>query len=343
MNEQTVRKMRNVSVANKKIGNGSPAFIIAEAGLNHNGRLKLARDLIQNAAEIGADAVKFQTYITKKFVNQKSAVFKLFKKYELSFEEFAELSDFAKHLEIMFLSTPLDVESADFLDKIGVPAFKVASCDLTNMPFLKYLSEKGKPVILSTGMSDLSEVQDAVNVVRSAGNQDLVLLHCVSCYPASVMDVNLQVMRTLKEAFQVPVGFSDHTLSPLTSVVAVAMGASVIEKHFTLNKKLSGPDHKCSFDVLDFKGLISSIRQVEEMFGASVKVPVRSEIGSRDGSRRSITASRRIPKGVVITENLVISKVPGGGISPKDIASVVGRRTKVTIQRDELITWEKLD
>jgi sialic acid synthase SpsE len=205
------------------------------------------------------------------------------------------------------------------------------------------LSKKDKPIILSTGMASLEEVTEAVKAINSVGNRDLVLLHCVSSYPASLNDANLRAMLTLKKTFQVPVGFSDHTLSLLTSVAAVAMGASLIEKHFTLNKKLSGPDHKYSFDVKQFREMVCSIRQVEEMFGSLAKEPVKAEFNVRDSSRRSITASVRIPKGAKIDENSIIFKAPANGISPKNVKSVIGSRAKVDIDIDEVITWEKIE
>ena len=333
---------QTVSVGNKQIGEGAPTFIMAEAGLNHNGQLKLAKELIQKAVEVHADAIKFQSYITEKFVNLSSPAFKLFKKYELSFQEFQELSDIAKELGIIFLSTPLDIESADFLEKLGVQAFKVASCDLTNLPFLEYLSKKGKPIILSTGMATLEEVAEAVDVIDTDGNQNLVLLHCVSSYPASLKDVNLRAMLTLNKRFKVPVGFSDHTSSLLTPIVAVSMGASLIEKHFTLDKTLPGPDHCCSFDIKEFSEMVNSIRLVEEMLGSSLKKPAKAEISIRDSSRRSITANVNIPKGTKISKNMITFKAPGNGIPPKNLMSVIGRHAKADISPDEVIKWEKI-
>jgi N,N'-diacetyllegionaminate synthase len=333
---------KTVTICGKKIGNSSPTFIVAEAGLNHNGRLKFAKELIKRASEINADAIKFQTYITEDFVGERSPYFKLFKKYELSFAEFQELSDLSSELGITFLSTPLDFQSADFLDKIGVPAFKVASGDLTNYPFLKHLSEKHRPIILSTGMASLEEVADTVKFLSEAKIQELVLLHCVSNYPTSIENANLKSMSVLKNAFQVPVGFSDHTMNLLTPVIAVAMGASLIEKHFTLNKRLSGPDHRCSLDTKQFAKMINDIRQVEKMFGFAKKETAKNEIEISKIARRSIVARKFIPKGTVLNENMLTFRRPGDGISPKQMDSIIGLITKFDIESGETLTWKKL-
>ena len=333
---------KTVTICKKKIGDNAPAFIMAEAGLNHNGRLKFAKELIQKACEINADAIKFQTYITEDFVGEKNPYFKLFKKYELSFAEFQELSDLSSELGIIFLSTPLDYKSADFLDKIGVPAFKVASGDLTNYPFLKYLSAKQKPIILSTGMASLEEVTDAVRFLSEANNQELVLLHCVSNYPTSIDNVNLKSMSVLKNAFRVPVGFSDHTMNLLTPVVAVAMGASLIEKHLTLNKRMSGPDHRCSLNIKQFGKMVNDIRQVEKMFGLCKKKPAKTEIEISKIARRSIVARKLIPKGTRLNENMLTFRRPGNGISPKNLDSVIGRITKADIESGETLSQRKI-
>lgn len=333
---------KTVTICRKEIGESSPAFIMAEAGLNHNGRLKFAKELITKASEINADAIKFQTYITEDFVGEKSPYFKLFKKYELSFEEFEELSDLSSELGIIFLSTPLDFQSADFLDKIGVPAFKVASGDLTNYPFLKHLSTKHKPIILSTGMASLEEVADAVRFLGEAKTQELVLLHCVSNYPTAIENVNLKSMSVLKNAFQVPVGFSDHTMNLLTPVVAVVMGASLIEKHITLNKRLAGPDHRCSLDIKQFGKMVNDIRQVEKMFGFEKKEPISNEIEISKIARRSIVARKFIPKGTILKDNMLTFRRPGDGISPKQLDSVIGHITKVDIESGEPLSLKKL-
>jgi N-acetylneuraminate synthase/N,N'-diacetyllegionaminate synthase len=332
----------SLNVGRKQIGDGKPVFIIAEAGLNHNGRLRLAKEMIAKAVEAKADAIKFQTYRTIDFIGQKSPYYKLFKKYELSFPEFEELSNFAEDQGIIFLSTPLDFASADFLDSLNVPAFKVASGDITNLPFLEHLSKKGKTIILSTGMSTLEEVSTAVEAIRSAGNQGIILLHCLSTYPASFENVNLRAICTLSDTFHVPVGFSDHTQNSLTPVVAVAMGASVIEKHFTLNKKLKGPDHSCSFNPQEFGVMVRSVRQVEEMLGSGAKEPSEEEISLRELARRSIFARVKIAAGAKITESMLSFSRPGDGISPMDIRSVIGRCAKANIDKDEKLALDKL-
>ncbi|MFX1537421.1 MAG: N-acetylneuraminate synthase [Promethearchaeota archaeon] len=336
--------MKTVKMGGKIVGEGAPTFMIAEAGLNHNGKLELAKKLVRKAAEVEADAVKFQTFVTEEFVSKNDKpMYKLFKKLELSFSDFQELSDLSKDVGIMFLSTPLDFKTVNFLEKLDVPAFKIASGDLTNHPFLEYIAKKNKPVILSTGMATLEEVEEAVNLINSTGNNKLVLLHCVSTYPAPFEDANLRAICTLKQAFHVPVGFSDHTLNTLTPVAAVAIGASMIEKHFTLSKKLAGPDHRCSFDVNEFGKMVESIRQVEKMLGSSVKKPVKSEIAILKLARRSLVAKKKIHKGTRITEEMLAFKRPGDGISPTRKNIVIGRTAKVDIGRDELITLDKLN
>jgi N-acetylneuraminate synthase/N,N'-diacetyllegionaminate synthase len=333
---------KTVTIGNKKVGEEFPTFIVAEAGLNHNGRLKLAKELVQKAVEVNADAIKFQTYVTEDFISRTSPEFKLFKKYELSFEEFGELFDLAKHLGIIFFSTPLDLGSADFLEKLSVSAFKIASGDITDLPFIEHLSKKGKPIILSTGMATFEEVNEAVKVVNSTGNKQLVLLHCIATYPASVKEANLRAIASLKQAFDVPVGFSDHTLSGLTPIVAVAMGASVIEKHFTLDRGLSGPDHTCSFDIKQFKSMVSNIREAESMFGLSIKKPTEAELSIITCGRRSIVAKKPIKSGMRLSADMLTTKRPGEGIAPKDISLVLGKCAKTGINQDEILTWDKL-
>ena len=343
-----------VKIGNKLIGEEEPCFIIAEAGVNHNGSVEQAKKLIDAAKDAGADAVKFQTFNAEKVVIEKAekaeyqkettgggTQYGMLKNLELSEEDFNELADYAKKAGILFLSSPFDKKSVDLLDGINVPAFKIASGEITNFPLLRYIAKKGKPIILSTGMSTLGEVEEALNVIRSEGAEDVILLHCVSDYPASIEDVNLRAMETLKQAFRIPVGFSDHTLGITMPIAAVAMGACVIEKHFTLDRTLPGPDHSFAIEPDELREMERGIREVEKARGGGIKE--KSELESEEmyiKARRSIHAKVNIPKGTKITRDMLIIKRPGYGIKPKFIDIVVGRDVKKDIKEDEWITWE---
>jgi len=329
-----------------RISENAPVFIIAEAGVNHNGSIALAKQLIDVAAKSGADAVKFQTFIAEEVVStdapkaeyQKQTTdasesqLDMIKKLELSKEDHRELMDYAKHKNIMFLSTPFDNKSVDLLVELGVPLIKISSGEITNHPFLEYIAKKGLPIILSTGMSSLKEVAEAVSVIKEAGCKDLTLLHCTSNYPARVEDCNL-----LEDAFDVPVGYSDHTPGIYVPLAAAAMGACVIEKHFTLDKNLPGPDHRASLEPAELEEMVRGIRLVEKALGSPVKAPVESELEVRDVARRSIVAKVDIPAGTVITEDMLVFKRPGTGVAPTDVSKLIGRKTKYDIKKDELI------
>ena len=342
-------------IGDKWMGEGSPCFIIAEAGVNHNGDVNLAKKLTDVAKDAGADAVKFQTFKAEKVVTQKAekaeyqktakeeSQYDMIKKLELTEENFRELADYAKKKCIIFLSSPFDKESVDLLDKMNVPAFKVASGEITNFPLLRYIAKKEKPVILSTGMATLGEVEEALNVIRSEGVEDVILLHCVSNYPARIEDVNLRVMETLRQSFKVPVGFSDHTLGITASIAAVALGACVIEKHFTLDRNLPGPDHKASLEPDELKEMVKTIRDVERVLGDGIKRPAKDEEGIKKVAMRSIVAKVDIPKGTIIAEDMLDVKRPGTGIEPKYIDMIVGKKAKENIRKDELVTREIIE
>lgn len=334
--------MKDIKIGSKIIGEGGAVFIIAEAGINHNGKLQQAKKLIKKAAKVGADAVKFQTFKAESLCSRGSEYFELFKSLELSKAEWAEIAKLAQSLGIIFLSTPVSEESADLLDNLGVPAFKVASGDLTHLPFLKYIAKKNKPIILSTGMSTLAEIDEALNAIYSVGNKAVVLLHCVSNYPTNVEDVNLNAIKTLEQAFKLPVGFSDHTIGTIVPVAAVSLGAKVIEKHFTLDKNLPGPDHKLSLNPDEFKEMAGNIRIIEQALGDGVKAPCESETKVRETLRRSIVANANIPRGTIITKDMLKVARPGSGIEPKFIDIVVGRTAKQDIQADEILSWGKV-
>ena len=332
--------------------NRKKIFIIAEAGVNHNGSMELARKLIDVAAKAGTDAVKFQTFAAEELVSadapkaeyQKQTTdasesqFEMIKKLELSKEDHRELMDYAARKNIMFLSTPFDRKSADMLVELGIPLIKVSSGEITNHPFLEYLSKKCLPIILSTGMSTLDEVAGAVSVIKKAGCKDLTLLHCTSNYPARVEDCNLRAMKTMADELGVRVGYSDHTPGIYVSLAAAAMGACVIEKHFTLDKNLPGPDHKASLEPTELKEMVYGIRLVEKALGSTVKEPVESELEVRNVARRSIVAKVDIPAGTLIVEEMLSFKRPGTGITPKDVMKVIGKKPVVDIKKDSLIS-----
>lgn len=346
-----------LKIGNTLIGEEEPCFIIAEAGVNHNGDAELAKKLIDVAKEAGADAVKFQTFKAAKVVTQKAekavyqkgtteaeeSQYEMIKKLELTEYDFRELADYAKDNDILFLSSPFDKESVDLLDGINVPAFKIASGEITNFPLLRYIAKKGKPIILSTGMSILEEVEEALNVIRIEGVKDVILLQCVSNYPSKMGDVNLRAMETLKQAFKIPVGFSDHTLGITAPIAAVALGACLIEKHFTLDRNLSGPDHKASLEPKELKEMVQAIRDVEKSLGDGIKRPTKKEEEIKKVVRRSIVAKVDIPEGVIIMENMLDVKRPGTGIEPTHIKEIIGKRAKSRLKKDELIYWEAIE
>jgi len=345
--------MKKVKIGNKLVGEGEPCFIIAEAGINHNGELSLAKRLVDAAQEIGADAVKFQTFKAEELVSKKSpkakhvegeaSVFEIIKGLELQKEDFQQISEYANNKGITFLSTPFGEESVDLLYDLGVPAFKAASENITNFPLLKYIAKKGLPIILSTGMTNLGEIEAALETIYSTGNTEVILLHCVASYPAPVEETNLRVLQTLKQAFQVPVGFSDHTTSTIVPVAAVALGASVIEKHFTLDKNLPGPDHKASANPGEFRQIVTGVKELEEALGSPIKKCTSSEEETKIPFRRSIVARTRIPKGTKITEEMLSFKRPATGIPPKYLDSLIGKVTKQDIEIDEALVWDAIE
>ena len=332
-------------------------FIIAEAGVNHNGDINLAKKLIEAAKDAGVDAVKFQTFKAENAVTKnvekaeyqkettgtEESQYDMLKKLELTEYDFKELADYAKDKDILFISSPFDKESVDLLDEIGVPVYKVASGEITNFPLLKYIAEKGKPIILSTGMATLGEIEDALRVIKEMGVDDVVLLHCVTSYPAKMEDVNLRVLETLRHAFKLPVGFSDHTLGTTVPIAAISLGAVVIEKHFTLDKNLPGPDHKASLEPDELEEMVVAIRDVEKALGDGIKRPTKEEEEIKKVVRRSVVAKIDIPKGTTIAEDMLDVKRPGIGIAPKYMAIVVGKKAEENIKKDEIVTWKMIE
>ena len=346
--------MRPFTVGERRIGDGAPAFVIAEAGVNHNGDVGLAMKLVDVAAEAGADAVKFQTFRSDALVSRHApkAAYQqattggggqvdMLKSLELSEADHAALAAHCAERGVMFFSTPFDEASADFLAHLGAPLLKVPSGEITNLPFLRHLAAKQRPLIVSTGMSTLDEVTRAVAVLRDAGDPPLALLHCVSAYPAPAAETNLRAMDALR-AFDVPVGLSDHTSGIAVAVAAVARGAAILEKHFTLDRTLPGPDHRASLEPHELRALIEAVRTVEAALGDGRKRPMPCEEDTRRVARRSLVAARALRAGERLTVDCIRIKRPGTGISPVDLERALGRVVRRDIGADEVIDWAAL-
>ncbi|MBZ4644151.1 MAG: N-acetylneuraminate synthase [Deferribacteraceae bacterium] len=328
-----------------------PTFIIAEAGVNHNGNIELAKSLIDIACEAGCDAIKFQTFKADNLViksaqkaeyqikntGNNDSQYDMLKKLELSYENHKELIKYCNSKNILFLSTPFDEESVDMLYDLGIKLFKIPSGEITNKPFLKYIAKKQKTIILSTGMSTLGEVEEALKWIYEEGNYQVTLLHCTSNYPAEISDVNLKAMLTLKDAFKVKVGYSDHTLGTEVSIAAVALGAEVIEKHFTLDKNMEGPDHKASLEPLELKKLVQAIRNIEIALGDGVKKPSRQELSTREVVRKSIVTCRSIEKGETITHEMLALKRPGTGLEAKYLEMILNKKATRNLPSDYIL------
>ena len=328
-------------------------FIIAEAGVNHNGYTELAKKLIDVAVEAGADAVKFQTFKAQNLVakNVKKAgyqkqttegsesQFDMIKKLELDVSAHKELMAYCQERDIMFLSTPFDHDSIKLLNDLGLQIFKIPSGEITNLPYLRYIGSLNKRVILSTGMSNLQEVGDALTLLIEAGtkNENITILHDNTMYPTPLEDVNLNAMLTIQKEFSVDVGYSDHTLGIEVDIAAVALGASIIEKHFTLDKNMDGPDHKASLEPEELKSMILAIRNIEKSLGSSEKKPSSSEVVNMAVIRKSIVAKQKIKKGEFLSDKNIIVKRPGTGISPMEWDNLIGTRSRYDFKKDELI------
>lgn len=348
---------KEISIGKRRVGSNYPCFIIAEAGVNHNGSLEMALQLVDAAVDARADAVKFQTFIAEKIVtpNASKADYQkettgynesqldMLKKLELSFDDIRKIKNYCENRGIIFLSTPFDDESVDFLNEIGVLAFKIASGDITNHPFLEKIARKGKPIIISTGMCYLSEVDEAVRVLQNAGCDQMALLHCVSIYPADSFDVNLKAMQTMAAAFKVPIGYSDHTMGIEIGVAAAALGACILEKHFTLDKNLPGPDHRASLEPSELNALIRAIRTVEVALGHGRKEPVEKEVNNKISGRRSIVIARDLSAGERLTNKMIVFKRPGTGLPPSMVNYVIGRNIKVDIHAGTILKMDMLD
>lgn len=325
-------------------------LIIAEAGVNHNGSLDMAKKLAKTALECGSDIVKYQTArldslvsksakmadYQKRNIGAEESQKEMLSKLLLSFDDFVELAEYCKKIGISFLSTPFDIESIHFLDPM-LDFWKIPSGEITNYPYLVEIAKTGKRVILSTGMAEMSEIDAALRILKANGTKDITILHCTTEYPAPLKDVNLNVMKTLRETFGYPVGYSDHTQGIEVDLAAAALGASVIEKHFTLDRNLPGPDHKASLEPDELKGMIDGIRKIELALGSAEKRPSEIELKNRYVARKSIVASRCIIKGELFTEENITTKRPGTGINPMRWNEILGMKAIRNFEEDDLI------
>ena len=325
--------------------------IIAEAGINHNGDITTARKMVDVAKKAGVDYIKFQTFVPEKLVSsyaekaeyQKETTdaaesqLDMLRKLSLSEDDFISLKEYCDEVGIGFISTPFDIESIDFLQKLEMDFWKVPSGEITNLPYLEKIAGTGRKVILSTGMSDIQEIKVAVKVLSEGGTPEIVLLHCNTQYPTPFEDVNLSAMNTIAKATGKKVGYSDHTQGIEVPIAAVALGATVIEKHFTLDKSMEGPDHKASLEPYELIQLVSAIRHIEKAVGTGMKGPTASEIGNKSIARKSIVAACKIVKGEILSEKNITTKRPGNGISPMKWHEIIGKTAPRDFSEDELI------
>jgi N-acetylneuraminate synthase len=344
---------QSILIGHRPVGPGHPCLVIAEAGVNHNGDPELARQLVDAAADAGAESIKFQTFkadqlaapqaekadYQKETTGAGETQVEMLRRLELPEEGHTELQQRAQSRALLFLSSPFDEASADFLAELGVPAFKIASGEITNLPLLRHIAALRLPVILSTGMSTLGEVETALAALDGC---KVVLLQCVSNYPARPADVNLLAMDTLRAAFGVPVGFSDHTLGTEVALAAVALGAAVIEKHLTLDRTLPGPDHRASIEPDEFSRMVGAIRNVEAALGDGLKRPVASEAAVAAVARKSLVAACDLPAGAALTAGSLAIRRPGTGLAPALLGDVVGRIARVAIPAGTPLRWEMI-
>ena len=346
-----------IEVAGRQIGPGHPCYVIAEAGANHNRDLSIAKQLIDVAAEAGADAVKFQTYTAEGLYSRKTpnpsylkkkdllksdteTVWELIKRVEIPWEWHEDLATHAKAAGIDFLSTPFEEAAVDLLETVGVPAYKIASYEITHLPLIEYAARTGKPLLMSTGMASLADIERALDAANRAGADQIALMHCASSYPAPFDILNLRAIQTLAQAFQVPVGYSDHTTGITADVVSVALGAVMIEKHYTLSRDMEGPDHGFALEPNELKDMVTAIRDTEASLGTPVKRVTPEEGDLYRLARRSLVAARPIPAGHRVTEEDIAVKRPGYGIPVYEMETLLGRVAAVDIEDDEILQWQ---
>ena len=329
-------------------------YIIAEIGVNHNGSIKIAKNMIKSASECGVDAVKFQTFNTKELVTEyaktanyqkinanEDSQLEMLNKLELSFDEFKEIRDYALENNVMFISSPFDTESVDMLEKLHVPLYKLGSGELTNFELIDYVQKTGKPMIISTGMATLEEIKETYDYINDKEN--LTILHCITGYPTSFEEANLNFIKTLQSEFDVPIGFSDHSPGIELPIAAVALGACVVEKHFTLDKNMEGPDHKASLNPEEFKAMVDAIRHVEVAMGDGVRHFSDDELEIKKIARKSIVLNQNVKKNSFIEKEMLSIKRPGDGIAPKFINDVVGKKLNKDLDANSVLKWDYLD
>ena len=331
-------------------------YIIAEVGVNHNGSVELACEMIKKAKESGADCVKFQTFKADQIVTKASpkakyqlevtekteSQFDMLKKLELTFNDYKTLLEKCTEYDIDFLSTPYNKEDVDFLEKLNVVGYKIASGQLTELPFLRYVANKQKKIIISTGMATMSEVFDAVETIRSAGNNNIVVLQCTTNYPSKIEDANLLAMKSIQSACKVAVGYSDHVSNNYACFASVALGAEIVEKHFTLNKKMAGPDHSSSLEPIEFQELVVGIRNIEMALGSGIKKPSSIEVQNSYGMKRSLVLLEDVEAGTVLTENIIGFKRPANGIPVNMLENILGKTLLKSIKKDEPLQFNSI-
>lgn len=345
--------MKNIRIGKKEIGVGRPVFIVAEAGVNHNGKLDLALKLVDRAKAAGADAVKFQNFKPEDVVTTKAPMARyqkrntrksgsqlnMIRKLALTPADFKRISDHCKKRGIIFLSAPHGgFASIDVLKKLRVPAFKFSSADLTNLPILAYAARLKKPMIISTGMATMREIAEAVATIQRAGNRNIIILQCTTDYPTPLDEINLRAMQAIAKRFKSPIGFSDHSRGSQAAIMAVTLGASVIEKHLTLDKRMRGPDHAASADPREFADFVTALRNVERFLGSAHKGPTKSEREYMPIVRKSIVAGRSIKKGEILTRKNLTIKRPGTGLHPRLYYKLLGKKAKRDLSSDEMLT-----
>lgn len=346
--------MKTVYFGNRPVGPGNPPYIIAEIGSNHNGDMDLCRRLIDAAAEAGAHAVKFQSWTESTLIAREEydrnteysdkkrhfgSLRDMVRAYQFTTEQHFEAHAHCVERGIAFCSTPFSQDEADLLERLEVPFFKIASMDIVHLPFLRYVARKQRPMLMSTGMATLAEIERAVQTVRAEGNEQIVLLHCISIYPPNYEEIHLRNMAMLQQAFDVPLGFSDHTLGSAIPLAAIALGACVIEKHFTLDKDMAGWDHAISADPDDLRVIVEEGRNVFAALGSTIRAVSEAEMEKRKKFRRSLVALRALPRGHVLTEDDLGAKRPGTGISPDELQWALGRKLARDVQPDQVLHW----
>lgn len=349
--------MKPIQIGKFIIGQNHPCFLIAEAGVNHNGDVDIAKKLIDAAVESGANAVKFQTFVVdegtpkdlKKVNYQKQGdayeetMYKMLKDLEFGFSEFSILKDYCDNKGIIFLSTASDFKSLEIINELDVIAYKVGSADITNIPLIRKIASKNRPIILSTGMSEMDEITEAIDSITNEGNEKIILLQCTSNYPTNYTNVNLKVLVSFQHQFNFPIGFSDHTIGDEISIAAVTLGANIIEKHLTLDNEMEGPDHAASMEPEDFARMVKSIRNVEAAFGTEEKQVLSSEKQVRTLMRRSILAYQNLAPGTILTENNIKIMKSSGGLHPRYLDTLIGKKIIRKKKRFDFISLEDVE